>query len=184
MATKTELRQRIKALRDAMTSQQVAEKSAGIEARVLDLAQIKQARSVFVYVSVGNEVQTHGLIEHLLQRGKVVAAPLVVRPGVMEPHQIDSLDDLAPGRFNIPEPTTGRRYDAAIDVCIVPGVAFTEQGDRLGKSGGYFDRFLAVLSSTVSIGLCYEAQLIEALPTDADDRPVQIIVTDSRVIRA
>ncbi|MGB0767989.1 MAG: 5-formyltetrahydrofolate cyclo-ligase, partial [Phycisphaeraceae bacterium] len=68
-------------------------------------------------------------------------------------------DDLAPGRFGILEPTTQAPFDATPDVTIVPGLAFTPNGQRLGQGGGYYDRYLAKHPATYKIGICLREQL-------------------------
>jgi 5-formyltetrahydrofolate cyclo-ligase len=81
---------------------------------------------------------------------------------------------LRPGKFDIPEPTGAERRP---DVVIVPGVAFDRRGHRLGYGRGYYDRALAACPSARRIGLCHFFQLVDALPEEAHDEPVDYIVT-------
>jgi len=142
------------------------------------------------YVSVGNEVGTRGLIRALLERGKRVAVPLVHREtGELSARLITDLDkDLQPGALSIPEPIVERTEECPLDrleVVFVPGVAFDERGNRLGRGGGYFDRFLARLSPAVcTVGLAFECQIVEEAPMGPRDRGVQLVVTEKRVIGA
>lgn len=181
--SRIELRKRMKDRRDAMSCSEVASRSARIGTRVLALSELEQAKAVFAYVSFGNEVQTHELIRQLLERRKTVAVPLVSGPAKIEPHCIESLDDLAPGQYGILVPQRRRPLEGGAEICITPGVAFTERGDRLGYGAAFYDRYLAEHPGTVAIALGYESQLVPELDRQAHDRPVDVLVTESRVIR-
>ena len=175
---KRDMRRRFRALRDAIAEDQCIERSAAIEKLVLSIDRIEQAGSVFVYVSSGSEVRTHELIAALLECGKTVAVPRVLPdPGVMQPVVIHKLNDFAPGRFGIPEPATHEPFDETPDVTIVPGLAFTRTGERLGQGGGYYDRYLGQHPATYKIGLCFNEQLIDALPISEHDIRMDEVVT-------
>jgi len=176
--TKADLRKSYRAMRDAIDEVQCVERSAAIEKLVLSIDHFEQAGSVFVYVSSGSEVRTHELIAALLDRGKTVAVPRVLpEPGVMQPIVIRGLDDFAPGRFGIPEPTTHEPYEETPDITIVPGLAFTRTGHRLGQGGGFYDRYLAQHPATYKIGLCFNEQIASDLPRDGHDIVMDEVVT-------
>lgn len=94
---------------------------------------------------------------------------------------IGSLEDLAPGYKGIPEPAAPAPTAPEADVIVVPGVAFTAGGTRLGYGGGFYDRYLAEATGT-RIGLCYDFQIVEDLPAGPHDIPMDRIVTEARVI--
>jgi 5-formyltetrahydrofolate cyclo-ligase len=98
-------------------------------------------------------------------------------------HTIDSLSDLEIGPFNIPEPHRDDPVIAEnqIDVTVLPGIAFDAFGWRLGWGGGFYDRFLSK-SSGLSVGLAFELQVVNSLPTEMHDKQVKYIVTEKRVI--
>lgn len=138
----------------------------------------EHAGSVFVYVSAGAEVVTLGLIEQMLAAGKTVAVPRVTAErGVMLPTVIGSLADLAPGRFGIPEPNTHQTLTQSPDLAIVPGLAFTRGGQRLGQGGGYYDRFLADHPATYKIGICFDEQVVDELPAAEHDVGMHEVIT-------
>jgi len=69
---------------------------------------------------------------------------------------------------------------AEIDFILVPGLAFNPRGQRLGRGGGYYDRYLALLpSTTCKIGVCFASQIVEAMPTDAHDQRVDAVATEN-----
>ena len=76
----------------------------------------------------------------------------------------------------------GASWNRAIDLILVPGCGFDLEGGRLGRGGGYYDRFLAGQVGVLKVGLCFECQMIDRLPTEAHDQSVDLIVTESRVI--
>jgi 5-formyltetrahydrofolate cyclo-ligase len=95
---------------------------------------------------------------------------------------------LTPGAFGIPEPeTTGDDLDAvALDVVIVPGLAFDGEGRRVGSGGGYYDAALGAVPAgqrPTLIGLAYDFQIVDRCPSEARDVPVDVVVTEARVLR-
>jgi 5-formyltetrahydrofolate cyclo-ligase len=94
------------------------------------------------------------------------------------------------GAFGIPE-ATGEPIDPAeIDVVVVPGLAFTPDGRRLGQGGGHFDRFLAALdvgdgrsTPPLLVGVCFHEQVLDDVPTEPHDRHVDLVVTDRETFR-
>jgi 5-formyltetrahydrofolate cyclo-ligase len=173
--------------RDALAEADRREKSDRILNRLSAMPVARDARSWFIYVSFASEVETRGLIRRLLAEGKNVCVPLVDRSSkVMMPSRITSFEhDLAPGCFGIPEPVPGHRHpvkNSEIDIVIVPGAAFSEDGFRIGYGGGYYDRFLKNCPA-VTIGIAFDMQVVEQVPHDAErDMPVKYIVTENRVI--
>jgi 5-formyltetrahydrofolate cyclo-ligase len=181
--TKTQLRKILLDARVGLSEEEAARLSRKVTDNLLALEEMRTAASVFVYVSEAKEVDTHGLIRELLSRGVIVAVPWIIAGGLMEAHTIESFDDLAPGPFKILAPRRRKLFEGSPDVTICPGVAFTPEGARLGRGGGYYDRFLAAHPSTVSIGPCFEFQLVGEMPQATLDRRVGLIVTESRVLR-
>ncbi|MEQ9453312.1 MAG: 5-formyltetrahydrofolate cyclo-ligase [Phycisphaeraceae bacterium] len=156
--------------------------SAAIRRRLLELPELAEADTVFAYVSFQEEVATHRLLDQLLEQGKTVAVPVVAGEELV-PHLLHDLDDLYPDRFGVPAPQTRVRLDVEPDITLVPGLAFSPAGERLGRGGGYYDRFLAGHPDTLAIGVAFEAQVLDTLPTESTDHPVRILVTEKRVIR-
>ncbi|MEX0744658.1 MAG: 5-formyltetrahydrofolate cyclo-ligase [Phycisphaeraceae bacterium] len=180
---KNALRQVMLRRRAAVAAEQAADWSRRIVACALEMVELRSAASVFVYVSVGREAATAGLIEALLERGLIVAVPRVIGPGLIEPHHIASLAQLEPGKYGIPAPTSGEMLAGAPDICFAPAVAVTERGQRMGMGGGYYDRYLATHRPGATVALCYEMQVVPDMPTEPTDRPVDAVVTERRVVR-
>ena len=166
MLDKVAQRQQIQSRRASLSIQQVQTWSAAISDRVLALPEVQAASSIFIYLSVGNEVQTLTLAGQLLAMGKIVAVPVVAQPGVMQACRIKSLLELSPDRYGIPSPRDASQVEDWPEVCLAPAVAVTEEGNRLGMGGGYYDRWLAAHRAAMPIALCYEMQIVPELATE------------------
>lgn len=189
MPDKDNLRTQCRASVGALSPQQRACASREVCDRVMGLPEVAQASSVFCYVGVEGEVQTRELIGVLLAVGKTVLVPWFTEgePAKRTPMHLSalgSLDDLAPGRWGIPSTPTLHAYDATPDVTLCPGVVFTRAGHRLGRGAAHYDRWLTGHPGTVPVGLCFEAQLVDALPTEPHDRPMAAVVTEAGVYRS
>lgn len=142
-----------------------------------NIAQFEQANVVFCYVSAGNEVGTHNLINQMLKQKKEVLVPLCTdKTGNMVSVKINSLDDLAEGMYGIYEPISHTPFDKTkIDVAIVPGVAFDKNGYRIGYGKGYYDKFLADISP-FKIGLTHSELFFDSLPHDENDVRTDMVI--------
>lgn len=182
MLSKPAIRREIRAARDALGTHERSQASQTICDRLLALPAIRDAKSWFVYVSTGSEVQTHDLIRTLLAQGNIVTVPLVTGPDQMIPCRIQSFDELHLGEFGILAPPRGEAYTEFIEVCLCPAVAFTERGERLGWGRAFFDRYLAARPPELAIGLAYQCQLVPQLPQEIHDRRMDFLITETRAI--
>ena len=158
---------------------------AAILEQVTALPEFADAPSVLATASIHSEVPTMPLLEQVLAAGKVLLVPYVAEDGALRASPVGSIDELEPGYRGIPEPRARLPVEAAsAGLVIVPGVAFDEQGGRLGYGGGFFDGFLAAAGARPRVGLCFETQLVEQVPMAPHDERVHIVVTERRVIRA
>lgn len=141
---------------------------------------MQAAQTVLAFASYSSEIPTEPLIDHLLTQSRRVLVPRVEGDRMLAV-PIGSLEDLAPGYKGIPEPRPAASTAPEAGVIIVPGVAFTAAGTRLGYGGGFYDRYLAEAAG-IRIGLCYDFQIVEDLPAGPHDIPMDRIVTEARVI--
>jgi len=186
---KENLRRYILRLRNRQSISELEQKSADIVDQVLLLHEYVRARGIACYVSKDSEVNTRTLIRNALDREKRVLIP-VVKPGDIDLFfsEVKELGkELAPGTFGIlePKPEFVRPVDLdAVDLIFVPGIVWDRDGYRLGWGRGYFDRALTKLPEHVtSAGLAFNMQLLSRVPKDQFDVPVDMVVTESRVIR-
>lgn len=151
---------------------------------LLALPEWQRAGRIFSYVSVRAETDTRGILRAAFAAGKRVAVPMCSSGGQMQAREIASPDVLVPGRFGLPEPDarTPVAPPESIDLVIAPCVAADRRGFRLGRGGGYYDRYLRLVRCPV-ICVCRGDALMDALPAEAHDVPVDIIVTELEVLR-
>ncbi|MCK4327413.1 MAG: 5-formyltetrahydrofolate cyclo-ligase [Candidatus Diapherotrites archaeon] len=155
------------------------DKSGAIAKRLFQQPEYQSAKSVLLYFSIGSEVDTCKIIRDALKTKKVFLP--FVEGGEMGYAQIQSMEGLEPGKYGIMEPLDKEPSSAGLDLVVVPGIAFDESGHRVGYGGGYYDRFLPA-ANAFTIGLAYDAQVIEDIPAEGHDCPVKKIVTETRVI--
>jgi len=182
---KQELRQRIlQKLRRQPEKARVA-KSCAIGRALRRLKIYRKAKVILCYVAIDGEVETRPLLARALGDGKCVAVPVTHRAG----RRIVALEIKDPDRdlkkvgpFRIPEPSRGSRRTLRpdeMDLIIVPGVAFDRKGWRLGRGGGYFDRFLEKVPPRIPrVGLAFRFQVLKTLPCEEHDQPVSRVLTD------
>ncbi|SMC47836.1 5-formyltetrahydrofolate cyclo-ligase [Papillibacter cinnamivorans] len=153
-------------------------------ARLRELREFREASVVFLYVGTGAEPNTAMLIPELLAAGKRAAVPLCRGGGEMEARLICSPEELRPGRFGILEPgqQSPNLPPDAMDFILVPALCFDREGFRLGRGGGYYDRYLQK-SSAFSAGLCRGIFLRERLVRLEHDRRVDAVITEKETIR-
>jgi len=178
------MRERVLALRNALTPEEVSRRSQLIVARLLELPAIGRAETIFCYLSHKNEVETHQLVRDWLAAGKHIQVPAYhAEQRRYEPsHIVDLERDLAPGKLGILEPHTRRVPHRSADVAIVPGVAFDAQGHRLGYGKGFYDEMLEHFAG-VKIALAFDCQMQPAAPRSDNDVPMDVIVTEGTVYR-
>ena len=182
---KQELRCAVFEKNAALGEQEKKLSDKAIAERLLALREYENANCIFTYIGVGDEVMTDAITENLFSEGKRVCVPFCHGKGIMDAVEISSKEELVPGKYNIPEPCDISHTVApeSLDLVIVPGVAFGEDGSRLGRGGGYYDRFLKACSNAKKIALCREINIRETVPREKHDEFVDIIVTEKRVIR-
>ena len=183
-ACKERLRKRVLAVRMGLDRGQVEVSGQAILEKVLGLEAYRRAKLVHTYVSSKeNEVDTRALIRICLKHGKRVAVPVVMPDTKTLAHAlINGLDQLVVGPWGLAQPdpaeATWLPAEARIDLVVVPGLAFDRRGHRIGWGGGYYDRFLAQVQA-VKIGLCYDALVLDCIPGEPHDVPVDLVVAET-----
>jgi 5-formyltetrahydrofolate cyclo-ligase len=153
---------------------------------LLSLEEYVRAECIALYAAVRNETDTGLILAEAIKAGKRVLYP-VVCGNQMEFHQVETADVLQKGTFGIPEPTpSGACHQITdIDMIVVPGVVFDLSGHRIGYGKGYYDRCLQQSGCRANtVGLCHDFQLLdEKIPADSHDITMEIIVSETRIIR-
>lgn len=149
----------------------------------------QRAATIHTYVdALPNEVGTRPFIAWCLERGKRVIVPVIQgRRPPMSHAEIRSLDELCPGPLGLLQPAAaGARWwteEQGVDLIVVPAVAFDRRGFRIGHGGGFYDVFLATCPGTPTIGLIYDALLLDEVPVEEHDRAVDLVLTETAAHR-
>lgn len=177
--TKKELRAGMKRRNTALTDRMRAAASKRLFDRVERLPEFAAARCVALYCALRDEPDTRQVLARWVAAGKRLTVPRV-EGDAMRFYMYDPLE-MAPGAFGIEEPASGALLcdPWLIDLVIVPGVAFTAAGARLGRGRGYYDRYLCGEGvRAVKVGVCYRHQLVGELPVEPHDVFMDYICTD------
>lgn len=155
--------------------------------RLQTLPEFDSAAIMMIYLPIPDEVDVSPLALRGWQEEKIVTAPkLSWDKRHMVPIQIRSLETgLVESRSYLREPADGEPVSLdMLDLVVVPALAFDRKGNRLGRGGGFYDRFLATPDFTgVAVGIAFREQLLDELPVGEHDVPVDIVVTDEEVLR-
>jgi len=200
-ASKQHLRALSKGRRAALDERRRADYSQLIVERLLIAPQMRTVNSVMAYCSFGDELDTSALLSGLLASGKTLLLPRMEseRAGrhadatdkqehsFLQPYKVVDLEnDLQTGMWGIRQPMPDRcpRFEAdAIELIIMPGLAFTPQGDRLGYGRGYYDRLLSTIPAKKRpwlIAGAFETQIFASIPVERHDQHVHCIATEKR----
>ena len=173
---KKALRKTIREQKQAMTPQQIAEKSEKLKALFLETPQYQQAKTLYGYLPYNQEVRTVPILQQALADGKQVAVPKVYGDE-MKFILLTDLDRVEEGYAGIPEPVedTPVAKDPTALV-LMPGLAFDREGQRIGYGGGFYDKFLSCEPNHPTVALCYDFQVLEKLETEAFDVPVDLVL--------
>ncbi|MEE2781140.1 MAG: 5-formyltetrahydrofolate cyclo-ligase [Planctomycetota bacterium] len=178
---KKALRRSMRVLRDKIEDEVLEYKSQQICESVLRIPQVVAAEVIFIYVSFRSEVQTHALIDRLLTLDKRLCVPHIDRNDRMQAALLANRQAMKPSAFGFLEPQACESEQGEIGVSIVPGLAFTQQGVRLGYGKGHYDRFFSSRLGGTKIGLALDAQIVEEIPTEPFDCPMDLVQTESNL---
>lgn len=179
---KKQLRNDILEKRNSLPKEEVISKSRSIEEKLFGLDSYKKSKTAMLFVSFNREVNTHDMIKKSFGKKNVVI-PKVMQQEI-EPSIIIDFDNLIPaGKFGILEPIEIMKIAYKnIDLVLVPGIAFDSEGHRIGYGFGYYDKFLKKVPKAVKIGLAFDFQIVDKIPKEEHDVPVDFIITEKRII--
>lgn len=180
--TKEELRAQASRKRRYIPARQKEKFDKQIYKNIVDLPEWKKAKNVFIYISTKEEASTLELIRNYLGKKKIIVPKSHTKFNTLTLHEIKSFDDTAKGHYSIlePMPHTEIVDPKEVDLAIIPGVAFDKKGHRIGYGKAYYDGLTAYLTCP-KIGLAYEVQIVDNIPAQKHDIPVDGIVTEEAV---
>lgn len=181
---KNAIRNEAREKRKTLSPDSYAKKSAAIREKLENLDEFKKAKKIMAYVSTSEEVDTHDLIKDCFKKGMTVYIPKVDR-NELKIIPVRSWEVLEPGTFSILEPMFNEETEEAnpeeLDIILVPGIAFDQHGHRLGHGRGFYDRTLKK-TNAFKVGLAFSEQIVDKIPNEEHDVPLDLIITDSSLI--
>lgn len=184
---KKPLRAQLRHLMRQVEPDDLRRRSADATARLVDTEAFATARTVMMFLSLPYEIDTRQLAVRAWQRGKTVTVPLVsFAQRHMIPVEIRSLTDpMTTDERGLRNPTNARPVPVdEVDLVVVPGLGFDTRGHRLGRGGGFYDRFLSQPAfGGRSCGFGFDEQVIDTVPAMSHDVPLDMLVTDRRTVR-
>ena len=181
---KKTIRQMMLSQRNKISLEERQKKSEVISAQLIQTFDFLKAFTIMIYVSFSSEVMTKELINYALSKKKRVIVPAVdLVNHQLRLSEIKQYDELVPSTYGIKEPRQLRIIKPdQVELFILPGVAFDEQGTRLGYGGGYFDRLLNTKNKSQQlVGIAYELQIQKKLPYTHLDISVNKVITEEKV---
>ena len=173
---KAELRQKIRQQKREMTAQQIESAGKRLGELFLSSELYRRAETVYGYLPYNQEVRTVPMLEQAIRDGKRVAVPKVYGEE-MKFIYITDFSQVEKGYTGIPEPIADEPVaDDPHALVLMPGLAFTKTGDRMGYGGGFYDKFLSREPQHPTVALCYGFQIVEKLPTEEHDVPVDLVL--------
>lgn len=173
---KTSLRKQIRERKRAMSEEEIAMRSEKLAELFVASEIYKNAKTIYGYLPYNQEVRTVPMLERAMQDGKRVAVPKVYGEEMKFLYMTD-LNRVEKGYAGIPEPMGDEPIaQDPTALVLMPGLAFDREGHRIGYGGGFYDRFLAEEPDHPTLALCYEFQMVEQIPTEAFDIPVDQVL--------
>lgn len=180
--TKDQIREHMRSERRILPAEILTASGIEISNRILDCNSIRQSTTVMLFLPSFNEPQIDEVFARLWNIGIKTAVPVSDTENfTITPYLIDDLNCVIKGAYGIREPIKTHAIAINdIDTAVIPGVAFSKSGDRLGFGKGYYDRFLADFKG-VKLGICYDFQVLDTLPTAPHDVKMDTIITEKRI---
>lgn len=191
--THSEIKERKRALRAELiqvrarlSKDERAERSRAIAERVVAIPELVAARVVALYAPLNTEVDPGEIARRLGAAGALIAWPRVQQSGRILAFASCPAQALVRGPLGALEPPADARVVelGSVEAVVMPGVAFSADGLRLGRGGGYYDATLKLIpAASLRVGLGFDVQVVPSLPREPHDVPLDFVVTEARTLR-
>jgi len=173
-------------VRNSLSKSELMGKSDRIKKRLFEMYEMKKSSTILYYISYDNEVHTHKMIKESMSNGKKIVVPSTFKKNSrLILSELNNWNNLTHSTYNFLEPSEKYIIEVSldsIDLILVPGIGFDKNGHRLGHGMGYYDKLLENVNHSWIVGLAFEFQILETIPTEKHDIPVNKIITEERTI--
>ena len=180
---KSKIRDEMKIKRKSMPKEEALAKSLIAQSTFLDSDMYRESEILMLYIPLGNETSTLDIIEKAHFDGKTVLVPVTdSKTYELTAHKITKDSEFEKGTFSVTEPKEKADFDVSkIDVVLVPGVAFSRWGSRIGFGKGCYDKFLKDITA-LKVGYCYDFQITDEFYSDDFDIEMDYLITEKEFI--
>lgn len=181
METKTSIRKKIKSIVSSINDRSY--QAEAVCKKLITIINEVECENILVFMPLQDEINISYFVNYLLSENKNVFVPVSYDNGLMKFYKLTDLNNLKTGKYGISVPDNNCLYKYnPFDIIIVPGIAFDYSLNRMGRGKGYYDIFLSN-HSLKKIGVCFNEQLIDHLPSEEHDIKMDMIVTEKRILK-
>lgn len=181
METKEQIREQLLEMRNTIEQRKMLIEAKALTERLKENPLIKERGYVYGYYPHKKELSLLPFLQWAIEAGKRIALPKIEGKNMFF-YEIESLEEVKKGAFGVMEPITTNRVFWEDAVCLIPGVGFSEDGKRIGHGKAYYDKYLQEHTRLKKIGIAYEFQIIQEIPTELTDINMEHLVTPKRLI--
>ena len=181
---KARIREEMSRKRRYLTKKEKTELDNKILNTLVNLPEWKKAKKILIYIAHRYEIQTSGILRIFLKKKQIIVPKTHLRFHSLSLHKIKSPDDLFIGRYGLLEPNPGTQMiePEEVDLAVIPGMVFDLKGHRIGYGKGYYDKLNKHLKCK-KISLAYNFQIIDNIPAEKHDQPIDILITEKKIHR-
>lgn len=182
MINKKELRRKFLSLRNSMPREEIKDKSILISDNFFNTEYYINAKSIFIYLNINSEVRTDIIINRAWNDNKKIAVPVLTeKPHEMLFAEIHNFQCLKKNKLGILEPDIKSSDIIKSDintVIVVPGLVYSNDKNRIGYGGGYYDKYLSENQYMKSVGIAFDFQVLEEIPTEGNDIILDSVISE------
>ena len=178
------LRQKMLAMRRALSANETESRSSSLKENILSLPEYKNAKKIMAFLAMKGESNLDGFIRQALLDGKEVYIPVCLPERQMEAGRLIDMEHFEKGPLGLRNLPAGYEVTSpeSLDLVLIPGLAVSQEGIRLGMGAGYYDRYLARVPFEKRVAALWDLQVIPDIPSEPFDQKIAKIVTDKSVI--
>lgn len=178
------LRQKMLAMGRALSANETESRSSSLKENILSLPEYKNAKKIMAFLAMKGESNLDGFIRQALLDGKEVYIPVCLPERQMEAGRLIDMEHFEKGPLGLRNLPAGYEVTSpeSLDLVLIPGLAVSQEGIRLGMGAGYYDRYLARVPFEKRVAALWDFQVIPDIPSEPFDQKIAKIVTDKSVI--